>query len=285
MNNAIFVTGATGNVGQETVRHLLAQGESVIAATRKVQQPKEQQNLIYRPFSFEDASCWERSLEGANRVFLMRPPHISNIKRDMLPFLQFLKQQQVKQVVFMSVQGADRNKIVPHRAIEDYLRTLDLPYTIVRPSFFMQNLTTTHLSEIRDEHRLFIPAGTGRTNFIDVRDLGEVCARMFTDNGHIGKAYTVTGMRSYSYREVAETLTSILGFPIRHESPGFIPFFSYHLSKGRTIGMVAVMYALYSVVRIGNGDISTDTTEQILGRRPRTLYEFIADHTELLTVS
>ena len=54
---------------------------------------------------------------------------------------------------FLSVQGAESNPIVPHHRIERAICDLGLPYTLLRPSFFMQNLTTTHLPEIRDEHR------------------------------------------------------------------------------------------------------------------------------------
>lgn len=278
MDDAIFVTGATGNVGRETVRHLLARGRRVIAAKLPSERTADEEGLSYREFSFEDRASWERRMDGADRVFLMRPPHISNIKRDMLPFMGYLKERGVKQVVFMSVQGAERNKIVPHRAVEDYLVELGLPYTIVRPSFFMQNLTTTHLAEIRDERRLFVPAGRGRTNFIDVRDLGELCASLFDGEGHFGKAYTVTGERSYSYGEVAERLSAALGTTICYESPGPLHFLAYHLSRGRKLGMSAVMLALYSVVRFGKGDINTNTTAELLGRTPRSLDAFIADH-------
>lgn len=282
MDDAIFVTGATGNVGRETVRHLRARGRRVIAAVRSSERAADEAGLCYRAFAFEDPASWERCLEGADRVFLMRPPHVSNVKRDMLPFMRYLKARGVRQVVFMSVQGAERNKVVPHRAAEDYLMELGLPYTIVRPSFFMQNLTTTHLAEIRDERRLFVPAGAGRTNFIDARDLGELCAALFEGEGHIGKAYTATGERSYSYGEVAERLSAALGTAIRYESPGPLRFLAYHLSRGRKLGMSAVMLALYSVVRFGKGDIGTGTTAELLGRAPRSLDAFIADHREAL---
>lgn len=282
VNNTVFVTGATGNVGREIVRQLLAKGKRVTAAKGHSKESINKEGLSYREFFFEDPTTWERCLDGVSQVFLMRPPHISKVKRDIFPFLRYLKKQKIKQVVFMSVQGADRNKIVPHRAIEDYLIALDLPYTIVRPSFFMQNLTTTHLSEIRDERRLFIPAGSGKTNFIDVRDLGEICATLFCNEGHIRKAYTITGKRSYSYSEVAEHLSTALGTPIQYESPGLLPFLSYHLKRGRSFSMSLVMLALYSVVRFGKGDISTETAIELLGREPRSLSQFIADHIDIL---
>lgn len=285
MKDTIFVIGATGNVGKETVQQLIAKDKYVIAASTKATLPPSSEPITYRYFSFQDPASWEAAIAGSDRFFLMRPPHISNIKKEMLPFLQFLKKQAIKQIVFLSVQGADRNKLVPHRAVEDYLHELALPSTIVRPSFFMQNLTTTHLAEIQQERQLFIPAGSGRTNFIDVRDLGEFCATMFEDDTHIGKTYTVTGAQSFSYAEVAEKLSSILKFPITYRNPGPLSFLAYHLARGRSVGMSVVMLTLYTVVKFGRSDISTNTLAEILGRRPRSLDDFIKDHIHLFKVT
>ncbi len=282
MNDKYFVTGATGNVGAEVVYHLTAKGKHVIAAKLAHETTTDRENLEYRVFDFTDEKTWEDCMDGVNKVFLMRPPHISNIKRDMYPFLRFLAQRGVKQIVFLSVQGVEGNKMVPHYDVEQACLELALPYTFVRPSFFMQNLTTTHLDEIRDEKQLMIPAGKGRTNFIDVRDIGEIMAKMFFDDSHIRRAYTVTGQTSFSYSEVAAKLSEGLGEEIRYANPGALRFIGYHRKKGRKLAMTLVMLALYTIVRLGKGDISTDTSELILGRKPRTLDDFISDNRNLL---
>jgi uncharacterized protein YbjT (DUF2867 family) len=282
MSAKIFVTGSTGNVGRELVRHLLAAGREVIGARLPHENPEERDGLRYRVFDFTDESTWSPCLDGVDKVFLMRPPHISNIKRDMHPFMHFLKKRQISQVVFLSVQGAEGNKMVPHYDVERGCIEMELPYTFVRPSFFMQNLTTSHLPEIRDEHRLMVPAGKGKTNFIDVRDIGEVMAKMFLDDSHIRKAYTITGQTSYGYEEIAQRLSVGLNRPIRYANPGILRFLAYHLARGRKLAMTLVMLALYTVVRLGKGDISTSTSEEILGRKPRSLDEFIQDHRSIL---
>jgi nucleoside-diphosphate-sugar epimerase len=145
----------------------------------------------------------------------------------------------------------------------------------------MQNLSTTHLSEIRDGKMLFVPAGKGKTNFIDVRDIGEITALMFLNEKHLNKAYTVTGERSVSYQEVADCLSEGLGVHITYVNPGPLRFVSFHLKRGRKLAMTLVMLALYSVVKSGNGDITTRTSEEILGRKTRNLEWFIQDHKHL----
>ncbi len=61
----------------------------------------------------------------------------------------------------MSVQGAENNRMIPHHDIEQACNSLDLPYTFIRPSFFLQNLSTTHLEEIRDDPVVYTPTGKG----------------------------------------------------------------------------------------------------------------------------
>jgi uncharacterized protein YbjT (DUF2867 family) len=277
-----FVTGASGNVGGEVVKNLLNKGQKVIAAKLPHEKMEDRENLVYRNFDFTDNSTWEPCLKGVTKVFLMRPPHISKIKRDMYPFMKYMKEKGVKQVVFLSVQGVEKNKIVPHRKVEDLMLELGLPYTFVRPSFFMQNLTTTHLAEIRDEHMVLVPTGKGKTNFIDVRDIGEVMALMLINRIHINQAYTITGERSYSYDEIADALSKGLERDIRFINPNPLKFVDYHLKKGRKLAMTLVMLALYSVVKSGNGDISTSTSEEILERKTIGLEQFIEDHKAIL---
>lgn len=277
-----FVTGSTGNVGREVVEHLRIAGIPVIGAKRPGKNPPALEGVQFLDFDFTDSSTWEKCLDGVESVFLMRPPHISKIKRDMEPFMSYMKERGIRHVVFLSVQGAEGNKMVPHYDVEQTCISLGLPYTFIRPSFFMQNLTTTHLKEIRDDKMVFVPTGKGKTNFIDVRDIGEVMAKMLMDDEKIGKAYTITGEKSYSYKEIAEHLSIGLGEEIRFVNPGIPRFIARNLREGRKFMMTLVMVALYTVVKLGKGDITTDESEKILGRKTRSLDDFIADNRNLL---
>lgn len=281
---AVLVTGATGNVGSEVCRYLASSSATVYAAVRRL--PSERDDRLHgatpRVFDFTDKSTWASALEGVTALFLLRPPHISNIKRDMRPFLEYAKKRSIDRIVFLSVQGAANNPIVPHHRVERTIVELDIPYTFLRPSFFMQNLTTTHLREVRDEHRIFVPAGGGTTNFIDVRDIGEAAARVLSTDENENGAYTLTGRENYSYYEVAEHLSGILGVEVRYEPARLLPFVRYQLRCGRSLGHAMVMYALYSVTRMGKAGGATDHLQRILRREPRSLDEFIDDHREVL---
>lgn len=89
---------------------------------------------------------------------------------------------------------------------------LELPYTFLRPSFFMQNLNTTHQMDIQKNQDLFIPAGKAKTSFIDTRDIGEIAAICLMNTPqHLQQKYSITGKEAVSYYEVANKMTTILG--------------------------------------------------------------------------
>jgi len=288
----ILVTGATGNVGSEVCRRLVPTGRRVYAAVTPRRAAAAGTNpglpaagahaCESRVLDYTLESTWDAALRDVTRIFLVRPPHISNIARDMTPFLRDVSTRDVEQIVFLSVQGAERTPIIPHRRIERTIMELGVPYTFVRPSFFMQNLTTTHLPEIRDESRIFVPAGSGRTNFVDVRDLADVVVRTLGGGEHLNAAYEVTGAASWTYEEVAALLSRRLGRTIVYEPARLLPFVRYQRACGRNSRHALVMYALYSVTRLGLAGDATDTMKRLTGREPRSLPEFVDDHQELL---
>ena len=211
----ILVTGASGNVGREVVRALTARGASVRAG---VYERNDTAHLFptveTSRFDFAAPATFPAAFDGVDRLFLMRPPAISNVNRDIRPVIDYAARAGVGHVVFLSLVGAERNPFLPHARIERLLVNSGIPWTTLRCGFFMQNLDTTHRQDIVEHNDLFVPAGGGRTAFIDARDIGDVAARVLTEAGHAGAAYALTGSESLTYGEVAAIMSAELGRPI-----------------------------------------------------------------------
>jgi uncharacterized protein YbjT (DUF2867 family) len=286
----VLVTGASGTTGSLVLAGLAARGESVAAAlgarhfsgstnpAAEIAPANAPGDVTSRRFDFTQASTWGPALDGVDRLFLLRPPHIANVQRDMEPFLAAVAAHGVRHVAFLSVQGAETNSLVPHHKIERAIIAHELPYSFFRPSFFMQNLTTTHLQEIRDEHRIFVPAGDGRTNFVDVRDIAEAIVATLIEPPRDSTSFTITGDQELTYAEVAELLSSHLPYDVRYQPARLLPFLRYNLRRGRPLRQALVMYALYSVTRMGKAGRATPDLRSLLGHPPRTLEQFILDH-------
>ena len=87
MSSPILVIGALGNVGTEVVKQLLATGNKVRASDINAEKVKERfgPSVEAVRFDFTDPKTYEATFKGVEKMFLLRPPHITNIKRDMVP--------------------------------------------------------------------------------------------------------------------------------------------------------------------------------------------------------
>lgn len=277
----IVVTGATGNVGLDVARNLMAMGAPVRIAARV---PATARDVFpaaeVQRFEFGDASTYAATFAGARALFLVRPPQITAVKEQIVPAIEAARAAGVRRVAFLSLQGADRNPVVPHRRIEDELTSRGPAWTFLRPSFFMQNLSTTHRQDVAERDEIFVPAGRGRTSFVDTRDIAEVAAKVLTEPGHENRAYELTGSEALCYDEVAGILSSVLGREIRYANPPALRFWRRMRARGMAPGYVLVMIALYTVCRLGLAQRVTPEMERLLGRAPRTFRVFAADHAE-----
>lgn len=277
----ILITGATGNVGSEVVKGLTGLAPIRIGAyetepARKVFGDDAAYEFVH--FDFLDSSTYGPAFTGIEKMFLVRPPALANVKRDIAPALQVAKQAGVKHIVFLSIQGVEQNRIVPHYKIEKAILALGFTYTLLRASFFMQNLSTTHLSEIRDHGTISVPVGKARTSFIDVRDSAAVAVRALTEAGHEDKIYTLTGSEALDYDQVSKTMAAELGRPIRYTNPSVIGFVCDQVAAGRAFGFTLVMAGLYTITRFGNAKEVTPDVRRILGREPITIRQFVHDY-------
>jgi uncharacterized protein YbjT (DUF2867 family) len=280
MPDPILVIGALGNVGAETVKQIMAQGGSIRAADLDVNKIRARFGDAVQAvrFDFTDPTTYPEAFAGAEKMFLLRPPHITNIQRDMKPALQAARQAGVRQVVFLSLIGIEQARFIPHYKVETCLKELGFETTFLRCSFFMQNLNTTHRLEIRDRGEIFIPVGKAKTSFIDVRDIGAVAAAALTRPGHENKNYDLTGSESLDYWQTAKILSDVLGRDITYRNPNPVHFLVEILRRGTPFMFAVIMLGLYTSTRFGMAQAVTPEVEKILGRSPITFWQYANDY-------
>lgn len=278
----ILVTGSSGNVGSEVVRCLRTRHTRFRLCARKPDTIPPEDGVEVVPFDFLEPSTFRGALRGCDAVFLLRPPAVSDTRATLNPFLDVARAHGVRQVVFVSVAGAADNPLVPHHAVEQKLRRGPAGWTIVRPGFFAQNLGDAYRDDIVRDHRLFVPAGSGRAAFVDVRDVAEVAVDALMDPAsHRGQAYTLTGPEALSFSDAARLLSTELARTIRYQ-PATIPAYFAHLRRrGLPLAQVLVQTVLHVGLRFGQAETVDDTIARLLGHRPRTLETYVRDHRSL----
>jgi len=280
MTAPVLVTGAPGNVGTPLVAELLRLGAPVRVAARHAAAARAALGdaVDLSPFDFERPDTFGPALAGVERMFLLRPPQIADVDGAIAPALRAAEAAGVRHVVFLSIQGAEKNRIVPHRKVEERLRASGMAWTFVRAAYFMQNLSTTHAPEIRELDEIWVPAGrSSRTAHVDARDVAAVAARALVEDGHGGRAYTPTGPAALTYDEVAALLTAELGRPIRYADPGLLAYWRRMRRRGMPRAMVGVTVGIYTAARMGLAAGLTDDVERITGRTPIPMAQFVHD--------
>ncbi|MCK0172991.1 NmrA family NAD(P)-binding protein [Mycolicibacterium sp. F2034L] len=283
----LLITGPTGNVGQQLVdllRHRQPPGGWRVASRH----PDELARRLgdggaeISRLDFNDRSTWTPALSEVRALFLLFPlPSNRTARNAILPFLRAAQDAGCRDVVYISVVGADKASFIPHFKVESALKASAMDWTILQCGFFMQNLhraISTHGIDIVERGELFIPAGSGRTSFLDARDAAGVAAMVLENPGpHRNRLYRLTGATVLSMDQVAEALSDALGYPVRYTHPGLIRFASRLRSRGVGWDTIGFMSAVYTLTRFGRNQPVTDEVEQLVGRPPRTLQDFLRD--------
>jgi len=147
----VAVAGATGKQGGALARLLLDRGHQVRALTRKPSSPAalalQALGAEVHEADLDDRAAVRRAAKGADAFFLVATPFEEGVTAEVrqgLSAAKAAKEAGVKHLVYSSVAGADQRTGIPHfdskREIEVYVEKLGVPYTIVGPVFFMENL-------------------------------------------------------------------------------------------------------------------------------------------------
>lgn len=278
----VLVTGATGNIGKRVIASLRPASPDfqLIAAVRTPAQAAShfagRTDLAFRHFDFEDASTFSGAFQGIDLLFLLRPPHLSAVKTYFLPLLEAAKAAGISRVVFLSVQGAEKSKVIPHNQIEGLIQSLGFSYIFVRPSYFMQNLTTTLLPEIQQHRTITLPSGTGKFNWVDTHDIGAAIARLIEAfEVYQNNSYEITGTENLSFGAVVSSINAILSTQLTYKSVNPIRFYRMKRKQGISSGFVWVMTLLHFLPRVQAEPQISNAYYLLTGHQPTSLRAFI----------
>lgn len=285
----VLITGATGNVGKELIEALgnLNHNLDLFAGVRDLKEDSGKlanKKIQFSQFDFTDITTYQTALNGCDILFLLRPPQISDVEKYFKPIIQTCIEKEVKHIVFLSVQGVEKSKIIPHHKIEKQIVESKISYTFLRPAYFMQNFTTTLHNDLVNKKRIYLPAGNAKFTLVDVRDIGAVAAAIMTNiSEHINKSYELTCKEKLTFSEMARILSDILGTEIQYRSPNLISFFLTKRNENTPIGLILIMVMLHYFPRFQKEPEITNWIDKITHRQPTTFEQFVNDNRKGLT--
>jgi uncharacterized protein YbjT (DUF2867 family) len=230
----------------------------------------------FRPVNFDwsDPNPWRDAAAGADAIYLMRPdlPQAPELVAKLVSL------NPTSHIVLLSEQGAEKlpeNHWV--RRVETAVTEHSKTWTVLRPSWFQQNLTDPRFSldSIRHDRVFSLPSGGGAIAWVDVRDIAVVAVAALIDESgeYHRRAHTITGPQPVTVPAIADMLSEQLGEPVRAIEPP-----ASEAVHGTDPWVAELLADLYERVRVGDFADVTQTVESVTGRESRTMADFIREH-------
>lgn len=274
----ILITGASGNVGREVLKQAVSSGLRVRAAYQTLGKASVPSGAEAVRVDFNEPESLEAALAAVDQVFLVGPP-----TQQLIPLerraVEVMARSKVRHLVKLSAMGG-REAIFPHQHAEseDYIRSIGLPFTFLRPNGFMQNLVNYSAPSIRATGRFYGSEGDGKISLIDVRDVAATAVKVLSEDHHSDKTYTLTGPEALSNAEVAQKMSDALGRKIEFVNLGPEDLKQALVAAGVPEWNAEALIDLQRLYREGKASALTQDVEMILGRKPRDLSQFLSDH-------
>jgi uncharacterized protein YbjT (DUF2867 family) len=282
----ILVTGSTGTIGAQVLAHLQGRGADVRALTRSPETAQLPSGVTAVRGDLADPDSVRAALQGASTLFLLVPNVADELTQAMLT-LTVAREAGVKGIVYLSVFGGEAYTDVPHFAgkysVERMIEALDLPATVLRPAYFIQN-------DLRQKDVLLnagvygAPIGAKGVSMVDIRDIGEAAAielvRREQAPTPLGReTYALVGPDSLTGAGISTIWSEALGRAIRYAGDDLV------VMEQRLKTMLPAWHALDLRLMFSRyqtdgavataGDIAWLT--KLLGRAPRPYSAFARD--------
>jgi uncharacterized protein YbjT (DUF2867 family) len=272
----ILVTGASGNIGGAVVAALLDRGRPVRVLSRSGSADGLPEGVDVARGDLDDPASVGAAAGDAEAAFLL--PGF----KDMPGVLAALREAGVGHVVGLSgssAAGGDTDNAVSRYMIESEqaVRDSGLPWTILRPSAFMTNLLRW-LPQLEAGDVVRLPWEHIRTALLDPRDIGEVAATALGSPDHHGAVHRLTGGEALTPAEQVAILAEGIGRDLRFEGQSDEEARA-EMSEAMPAPYVDAFFSFYSDGTLDES-VVLPTVQDVLGRPPGTLPEWVRDHAD-----
>ena len=272
--NRVLITGATGTTGSRVAADLAERGVATRLATRTPQSTGQIQ------FNWEDRDTYKAALQGISAIYLIAPMGVADPVPLVQTFLDEALDQGVQRVVALSSsalpEGAPGLGAVHH-----LVKTAMPEWTVLQPSWFMQNFTGDHLVArgVRDGE-IVTATGDGKVAFVDAADIAAVAGCALSDDRAHNTEHLLTGPEALSYADAATILSQQTGRTIRHRSVPAREAARRIAAHGIPAEFAQVLAAMDVAISAGAEDRVTDTVERVTGRPARTFTVFASEEVQ-----
>ncbi|KAK3335404.1 hypothetical protein B0T19DRAFT_470677 [Cercophora scortea] len=292
-DSTILVLGGTGTVGSRIVSQLTALRQPVLGASRKGTGDQG----VGVVFKWQDRATWDNPFKAAavattnnddsgsggsgsgsiRAVYLIAPPVLDSAGV-MMEFVDFARAKGVRRFVLQSASAIESGGPAMGM-VHAYLRELgqqgEVDWAVLRPTWFQQNFQQPrHVQTIKEEGKIYSATSDGKIPWVSADDIAAVAVQVLTSPSPHNTEYLVLGPELLSYRDIAETLSEVLGRRIVHVDLTSDDMEKLHQSFGMPEDYSRMMGSLDTAIKQGQENRTNDVVELLTGSAPARFRDF-----------
>jgi uncharacterized protein YbjT (DUF2867 family) len=206
----VLITGATGNTCSLLVPELLRTNNNVRVFIRDEKKAKALENLGAEVIlgDLDQPETIIPAVKGVDKIYLLTwngPTQLQQAEN----VIKAASEAGNPHIVRHSMWGPENSRIIQQGLkVEEIIKSSGLPWTILKPTFYMQN-TLMAVQTISAQGNIYWDMKEGKLGMIDIRDIADAAFAVITGTGHEGKSYILTGPEAISFTDIANIFSKV----------------------------------------------------------------------------
>lgn len=283
----ILVTGATGEFGKHAVQQLREKGVStsdisVLSRSLEKANNYKADGITVKIGDYSNYDSLVKAFEGVDKLLFVSSSEIEDRAAQHQNVVKAAKATGVKHIVytsFMRNQERDDSAIAflqdSHLKTENWIKESGMTYTFLQNATYMDMLPMFIGEQVMETGVIMQPAQNGKSSLVLRQELAEAAAVVLTSDGHENKEYPLVNNQAITYNEVAETIAQISGKDITYQSPSPEDYQATLKTYGVPDEYIGIFTAFSVAQANGELEMSDNSLEKLLGRKPTTAKEFL----------
>ncbi len=288
-NPTLLVTGASGKLGQRVLELLLeANAGTIVATTRSPEKLAAfaEKGVIVRQANFSDPASLTKAFEGVDRLLLISTDTMGVRLAQHIAAVKAAEESGVKHILYTSIANVSATstaQVAPeHYGTEQALIGSKMGYTFLRNNIYTDMLLGT-LGQAISSGTLYAASGDGKIGYVTREDCARAAAAALADGFDGRRSLDITGPEALSQYDIAQIASSISGSPVTYVPLTLEAAINGMVSAGLPQFVAELLGSFDAATAKGELDVVTNAVEELTGRKPTSVAEFLTANKQALT--
>ncbi len=284
----IAVTGANGQLGIQTIQHLLKKGvaaTNIVGIVRNMEKATAltELGIEVRIGDYDIPATLEAAFAGTAKLLFISASSMDNTLRvrQHASVVEAARNAEVGHIVYTSLSFSEQMKLgleLVHLATEYMIRTTNIPYTFLRNAFYLDILVNESLHEVIANSEIITSVPSGAMNYVTRDNLALAAAAVLTSEGHTNLTYELTSPTPITYNEFAAILSDVSGKSIQHRTVSPDEVFESMVHAGVPAGMAGfIVHGVFTAIEDGQFGYPSEDLIALIGDSYTTVKQAVAE--------